>query len=160
MGRGDLYTIANDIEFLKVKLARLPRRKGLVRMALGIIFRSAALALIARGVARLGIAPPSVVREDRGYVITPDWSSPNLASSKGRAIYETGNRTAADALGRAFPARTAGRARLPSTIIFPLLRRPFEAATRIFRLGHWPVDIFDWKRAATSDWQGEGLASV
>jgi len=40
-------------------------------------------------------------------------------------------------LGRAFPARTAGRARLPSTLIFPLLRRPFEATTRIFRLGHW-----------------------
>jgi hypothetical protein len=51
-GRGDdLYAIANDIEFLKVQRARLPRRKGLVRMALGIIFRSTALVLIARGVA-------------------------------------------------------------------------------------------------------------
>ena len=44
--RGDLYAIADDLEFLKVQLARIPTRKELARMALGIIFCSAALVII------------------------------------------------------------------------------------------------------------------
>jgi hypothetical protein len=43
--RGDLYAIADDLEFLKVQLARMPTRKELARTALGIIFCSAALAI-------------------------------------------------------------------------------------------------------------------
>ena len=44
--RGDLYAIADDLDFLKSQLARLPTRKELARMALGIIFCSAALVII------------------------------------------------------------------------------------------------------------------
>jgi hypothetical protein len=44
--RGDLYAIADELEFLKVQLARLPTRKELARIALGIIFCSAALVII------------------------------------------------------------------------------------------------------------------
>jgi hypothetical protein len=43
--RGDLYAIADDLEFLKVQLARIPTRKGLARTALGIIFGAAGLAI-------------------------------------------------------------------------------------------------------------------
>jgi hypothetical protein len=44
--RGDLYAIADDLEFLKVQLARLPTRRELARTALGIIFCSAALVIL------------------------------------------------------------------------------------------------------------------
>jgi hypothetical protein len=44
--RGDLYALADDLEFLREQLARLPTRKELARMALGIIFGTAALVII------------------------------------------------------------------------------------------------------------------
>jgi hypothetical protein len=44
--RGELYAIADDLEFLKVQLARLPTRRELARTALGIIFCSAALVIL------------------------------------------------------------------------------------------------------------------
>jgi hypothetical protein len=36
--RGDLYAISDDLEFLKVHLARIPTRKELARTALAVIF--------------------------------------------------------------------------------------------------------------------------
>jgi len=39
--RGDLYAIADDLEFLKAQTDRLPTRKDLARAALGIIFCTA-----------------------------------------------------------------------------------------------------------------------
>jgi hypothetical protein len=44
--RGDLYAIADDLEFLKVQLARIPTRKELARAALGIIFCAAGLVIL------------------------------------------------------------------------------------------------------------------
>ena len=45
-GPRDLYAIADDLEFLKVQLARLPTRRELARTVLGIIFCSAALVIL------------------------------------------------------------------------------------------------------------------
>jgi hypothetical protein len=42
---GDLYAIADDLEFLKAQLARVPTRRELARTALGIIFCTAALVI-------------------------------------------------------------------------------------------------------------------
>ena len=39
--RGGLYAIADDLDFLKEQLARLPTRKDLARAALSIIFCTA-----------------------------------------------------------------------------------------------------------------------
>jgi len=44
--RGDLYAITDDLEFLKMQLARLPTRREFARTALGIIFCSAALVIL------------------------------------------------------------------------------------------------------------------
>jgi hypothetical protein len=44
--RGDLYAIADDLEFLKEQLARIPTRKELARTALGIIFLSTSLLIL------------------------------------------------------------------------------------------------------------------
>jgi hypothetical protein len=43
--RGDLYAIGDDLEFIKQQLARLPTRKGLARIALLVMFTTAALVL-------------------------------------------------------------------------------------------------------------------
>jgi hypothetical protein len=44
--RGDLYGIADDLEFIKAQLARVPTRGELARTALGIIVASAALVIL------------------------------------------------------------------------------------------------------------------
>jgi hypothetical protein len=43
--RGDLYAIADDIEFLEVQLARIPTRREVARIALGITFGTAGLVI-------------------------------------------------------------------------------------------------------------------
>jgi hypothetical protein len=43
--RGDLYAIGDDLEFIKSQLARLPRRKEMAQIALGIIFGVAGLVI-------------------------------------------------------------------------------------------------------------------
>jgi len=43
--RGDLYAIADDLEFLKAQLARLPTRKELAQTALLATLTAAALVL-------------------------------------------------------------------------------------------------------------------
>jgi hypothetical protein len=43
--RGDLYAIADDLEFLKAQLARLPTRKELARLPLLAMLTGAALVL-------------------------------------------------------------------------------------------------------------------
>jgi hypothetical protein len=43
---GDLYAISDDLDFLKVQLARIPQRKELAHTALGIFFCSAALVIL------------------------------------------------------------------------------------------------------------------
>jgi hypothetical protein len=44
--RGDLYSITDDLEFLKVQLARLPTRQELARLALLAMTSGAALTTI------------------------------------------------------------------------------------------------------------------
>jgi hypothetical protein len=44
--RGDLYAIADDLEFIKGQLARVPTRKEMARIALLIIFCTAALVFL------------------------------------------------------------------------------------------------------------------
>jgi hypothetical protein len=44
--RGDLYAIADDLEFIKTQLARLPTRKDLAQTALGIIVATSALVIL------------------------------------------------------------------------------------------------------------------
>ena len=41
--RGDLYAVADEIETVKMMLARVPTRRDLAQAALGIIVASAAL---------------------------------------------------------------------------------------------------------------------
>jgi hypothetical protein len=45
--RGDLDAISDDLEFIKFQLSRLPTRKEQVRNALGIIFCTAAVTMLA-----------------------------------------------------------------------------------------------------------------
>jgi hypothetical protein len=44
--RGDLYAIADDLEFIKGQLARLPTRKDLAQTALGVIVATSALVIL------------------------------------------------------------------------------------------------------------------
>jgi hypothetical protein len=46
LARGDLYAIADDLEFLKIQLAGIPTRKELARTALSIIFCAAGLVIL------------------------------------------------------------------------------------------------------------------
>jgi hypothetical protein len=43
--RGDLYAIADDLDFLKAQLARIPTRKELARMALMAVLGAAGLVI-------------------------------------------------------------------------------------------------------------------
>ena len=43
--RGDLYGIADDLEFIKTQLARLPTRKEMAQIALLVTLTTAALVL-------------------------------------------------------------------------------------------------------------------
>jgi hypothetical protein len=43
--RCDLYALQDELEFLKIQLARLPTRKDLARMALAIMVSTAGLVL-------------------------------------------------------------------------------------------------------------------
>ena len=45
--RGDLYAISDDLEFVKFQLSRLPTRKEQARNALGIIFATVLLTMLA-----------------------------------------------------------------------------------------------------------------
>jgi hypothetical protein len=47
--RGDLYAIADDLDFIKSQLARVPTRKEMSRIAPLIIFRSGALVFLGLG---------------------------------------------------------------------------------------------------------------
>ena len=44
--RSDLYSIGDDLEFIKTQLARLPTRKQLARTALCTIFGSAGVVIL------------------------------------------------------------------------------------------------------------------
>jgi hypothetical protein len=44
--RGDLYAIADDLEFIKSHIARLPTRRELAQTALGIILCTAAFVIL------------------------------------------------------------------------------------------------------------------
>jgi hypothetical protein len=44
--RGDLYAISDDLDFIKAQLARVPTRKELAGMALGIIFCTVTLVIL------------------------------------------------------------------------------------------------------------------
>jgi hypothetical protein len=44
--RGDLAAIADDLDFIKAQLARIPARRELARTALGVIFCAAALVIL------------------------------------------------------------------------------------------------------------------
>ena len=48
--RGDLYGIADDLEFIKEQLARLPTRKEMAQTALLVTLTTAALVLAKEGV--------------------------------------------------------------------------------------------------------------
>ena len=45
--RGDLYAISDDLDLVKVQLARLPTRRELAQTALGVIFATAMLTTLA-----------------------------------------------------------------------------------------------------------------
>ena len=44
--RDDLFAVQDELEFLKIQLARLPTRKDLARMALAIMVSTAGLVLL------------------------------------------------------------------------------------------------------------------
>jgi hypothetical protein len=44
--RSDFYAIADELDFVKFQLARLPTRRDIARTALGVIFATAALVIL------------------------------------------------------------------------------------------------------------------